>query len=92
MSSSVVDFNQHAYGDLIKLRSVTNLETAIGVLESEHEKCEKVKASLAKHKKATAGSAGETESFVLISWAIEREVVWEILVSQRFIHARTVNR
>ncbi|CAL1152960.1 unnamed protein product [Cladocopium goreaui] len=55
-------------------KSVQNLENAVKVLEAEFEACEQVKASMAKHKKAMPGSAGETEfsGYNFILWLREK--------------------
>ena len=44
-------------------RSIKNLEKGIEILETQYEKCEEVKAQVAKFKKTEPGSTGETTFF-----------------------------
>lgn len=46
-------------------RSIKNLEKGIEILETQYEKCEEVKAQVAKFKKSESGSSGEKTFFDL---------------------------
>ena len=59
-------------------------------MEAEFEACEQVKASMAKHKKAVPGSAGETEfsgyNFILWLGKGGSHIVWGLYVFMLYIH------